>query len=132
MPWACPPLFYCSPVMSTATSAMQTLTVQTVTVGHFTLPITSLLINVESETGRASDLLNTSLSAPDEDSQKKNQIISGVESGLEKRGKHAGRGGEGVGSLGLSHHRQHMLHHINLVRAVGGEMKGRGSQRVRL
>ena len=63
---------------------MQTLTVQTVTVGHFTLPITSLLINVESETGRASDLLNTSLSAPDEDSQKKNQIISGVEKDSKK------------------------------------------------
>ena len=67
-------------------NAVSTLTVQTVTVGHFALPVTSLLIYVERKTGRASDLLNTSLSAPEEDSQKKNQIISGD----------AGEGGTGL------------------------------------
>jgi len=41
------------------------LTVQTVTTGDFTLPITRLLIYVERQTRRASDLFYTSLSTPE-------------------------------------------------------------------
>jgi hypothetical protein len=44
---------------------MSPLTVQTVTVGDFTLPITRLLIYVERQTRRTSDLFYTGFSAPE-------------------------------------------------------------------
>lgn len=46
-------------------SVISPLTVQTVTVGNFNLPITCLLIYVERQTRRASNLFHTSFSAPE-------------------------------------------------------------------
>lgn len=45
------------------------LTLQSVTVVHFTLPITCLLINVESQSRGATDLLYTRFCAPDEENK---------------------------------------------------------------
>lgn len=62
---------------------LQSLTVQSVTVGHFTLPITSLLIYVESQSWRATNLLHTSFSAP-EQMPKKHMLIIDTRTGSKR------------------------------------------------
>ncbi|KAG8291515.1 hypothetical protein J6590_058284 [Homalodisca vitripennis] len=56
-------------------SGFLSLTVELVTVGHFTLPITSLLINVESQPRRTTNLLHTGFCAPGEQKGNNSLII---------------------------------------------------------
>lgn len=49
----------------TSNSVISPLTVQTVTIGDFTLPITRLFFYVERQTRRASNLFHTGFSAPE-------------------------------------------------------------------